>query len=293
MRVLMTGATAGIGRSAAMELMANGAKLVVGARRPAAADLADADVRELELASLASVRAFATAVTSAGPYDAILLNAGLQSVHPRTSADGFELTFAVNHLAHYVLARLLHGDLVPGGRLILTASGTHDPAERTGLPPPRHADAMLLAFPERDPQRDADRGVAGRRAYATSKLCNVMTARALARRVAHVGVYAFDPGATPGTGLVRDYPPLIDFLFRNVMSRVNVLGDRQSTPKNSGGLLARAAQGRAPAPFPPSGAYLAVRGPMLIATPPSALARDDAACERLWRDSAALVDLDP
>jgi len=299
MRIVMTGATAGIGRAAAARLLdtAEARRLIVGARRPTASgDLValGAEVQPLDLASLDSVRRFADGQINAPPIDALVLNAGLQCASPQTSRDGFELTFAVNHLAHYLLARLLAPHLAANGRIVLTASGTHDPDEKTGMPPPNHADAALLAFPEKDPARDPAALTAGQRAYTASKLCNVMTARELSRRLAatrpDIAVAAFDPGFTPGTGLARSYPGPIGWIFKNVLPLVIRRSGRVSTPANSGGLLADLVL--APRYAHARGAYFAVRGEgRLDETAPSALARDDAQCARLWEDSAGMVGL--
>jgi protochlorophyllide reductase len=216
-------------------------------------------------------------------------------VRPQKSTDGFELTFAVNHLAHYLLIRQMLPRLARDARVILTSSGTHDPEEKTGLPPPRHADAQLLAFPDRDPGKDGSEMKAGRHAYTSSKLCNVMTARELSRRLAadrpDVATAAFDPGFTPGTGLARDYPGPTGFIFRYLLPLFTRRGPRVSTPANSGRLLAELAS--LPAFASARGTYFAVHGTSAPAKPPSALARDDAACAKLWDDSARLVGITP
>ena len=98
---------------------------------------------------------------------------------------------------------------------------------------------------------------------------------------------AFDPGFTPGTGLARDYPGAVSLLFRYVLP-LTARGPRVSTPANSGGLLAQMAT--EPAYAASRGGYFAVRGKALLEVPPSALARDDAACARLWEDSEALLN---
>ena len=298
MFIVMTGATDGIGLFAARDLLARGHDLRVGSRTP---DKAARVLRAvpaggrvafepLDLGDLASVRAFAGRVLAGPPIDRLVLNAGLQQIRPTRSAQGLDLTFAANHLAHWLLVDLLTRHMAPDGRIILTASGTHDPDQKTGMPPPRHADARLLAYPELDSELDADPGKAGRRAYSASKLCNVMTARELARRLAEsrpdLAVIAFDPGFSPGTGLARSYPPPLGLVFRYILPLV-VRGDRISTPAVSGRLLAALAA--EPAYADSRGAYWAVNRRRLIEEPPSALARDDDACRRLWEDSAALA----
>lgn len=208
MRILMTGGTSGIGLYAARGLLARGHDLTIGARGALPAGLSGATCTPLDLADLDSVRSFARA-QSARWIDVLLLNAGLQVVEPATSRQGYEMGFAVNHLAHLLLLCELAGAMAQNGRIIVTASGTHDPAEKTGIPPPHHANARWLAYPSKDPHLDDNAGTAGRRAYAASKLCNIMAVRELHRRFGSerpdLMTAAFDPGFCPGTGLARDY----------------------------------------------------------------------------------------
>jgi len=286
----MTGATAGFGLFSASALVAAGHALYIGARSHATLPLeisGRVHAEPLDLDSLANVRVFAAAVSSE-PIDVLVLNAGLQLARPATTADGFERTFAVNHLAHYLLLRLLVERMQPGGRIILTASGTHDPAEKTPVTPPIHANAEYLAFPQRDPQRESRPRQAGFRAYSSSKLCNIMTAREAAKRYPSLSVMAFDPGYVPHTSLGRDNPKwvatLVSYILPLLMKR-----DRSSTIPRSGQFLADLAVNDR---FAKShGSYWAVRGRDLLEIDPSVLARDDAACAALWEDSARLVGL--
>ncbi len=297
MTIVMTGATGGIGLEAARRLIADpGVRLIVGARTPnrlAGPLRGRAEALPLDLASLASVRAFAAEAAAGDPIDVLILNAGIQNVTDATSAEGFELSFAVNHLAHYLLVRLLLPRMAPDGRIILTASGTHDPAEKTGIPPPRHIDAAKLAWPRQDPDLDRRRIVRGQRAYSTSKLANVMTARELARRTEashpNLSILAFDPGFTPGTGLARDYPGPSGLIFRFLLPLLVRRTDRVSTPENSGRLLAELAADPGHAGL--RGRYMAVRRQQVVDVPPSAVAHDAELAERLWDNSAGLVGL--
>jgi len=127
--IVMTGGTAGIGLAAAERLRrAPDVRLLVGARHQSSGSV---ETRPLDLGRLASVRGFADA---AGEWlgdariDALVLNAGRQGrdLTQRTE-EGFEATFAVNHLAHYLLLRLLTPRLAEGAIVVVTTSNLHDP----------------------------------------------------------------------------------------------------------------------------------------------------------------------
>lgn len=297
MNIVMTGGTSGIGLNAAKALLAtDGVRLMIGARRPDAVGPAltgRAAIASLDLADFDSVRRFAAKIADGPPIDVLIGNAGIQCVRPAISKQGIELTFAANHLAHYLLVRSLLPVLAPGARVILTSSGTHDPAMKTGMPAPNHADAELLAYPDRDPARDANAGTAGRRAYSTSKLCNLMTIRELAKRTPDrpdLTILAFDPGFCPGTGLASDYGPVINMIFRHVLPLV-VRGPGVSDPVTSGKALAALAT--APDFAGGRGIYWSMHHRQPIDRTPSRLAQNDMACAKLWDDSAALVGLAP
>jgi NAD(P)-dependent dehydrogenase (short-subunit alcohol dehydrogenase family) len=290
MRIVMTGATAGFGLFAASKLADAGHDLLVGARNPEAppVELAGrAEFLPLDLDSLANVRAFAASVGE-GAIDRLVLNAGLQLSKSAKSEDGFERTFAVNHLAHFLLLHLLADRLAPGARVIITGSGTHDPAEKTPVTPPIHAKAENLAYPDRDPQRETRVRQAGFRAYSSSKLCNIMTAREGALRMPQATFLAFDPGYVPHTSLGRDNPKWIATLVSYILPLM-MKKDRSST-------IARSGQYMADLVLQPrfselSGTYWAVRSPDLVQIEPSSLARDSVSSRKLWDDSMRLVDL--
>ncbi|WP_328875529.1 SDR family NAD(P)-dependent oxidoreductase [Streptomyces sp. NBC_00287] len=297
--IVMTGGTSGFGAIAAERLTrSGGARVILSARQPISAG----ESFQLDLTELGSVRAFATQVRErldGTPVDALLLNAGMvrPDVTGRT-VDGYETTFAVNHLAHYLLLRLLLPALAEGAIVVLTTSGTHDPATGAGLAPPRHADAELLAHPDRDPGCDTRPRKSGEHAYTASKLCAVLTARSLSEhpaiRTRHVTALAYDPGQVFGTGLAKD----LSLPLRTAWSLLGtpvlgwplrLLSPTLNSRTAAGTTLADLALGRA---TPPKGhTYAALRRGQLSWADPSELARRDDLAQALWNDSARLVGL--
>src|SRR6202790_1267467 len=276
--IVMTGGTSGLGEVAARRFIQTpNTRLLLGARRggPVGAETLPLDLMRLE-----NVRAFALAVDrELGPaqINSLVLNAGLLFPNDDTrSADGFEAAFAINHLAHYLLLGLFMPRLAQGATVILTTSGTHDPAEKTIIGfiivPPLHADARFLAHPQRDPNRNPHPLIAGGRTYSSSNLCNVLTAppraapppnhaRPLAAHLDPTAraltIIAYDPGHTPGTGLVRNGNFVINFLWKPLGPALRVILRGSNTPEAAGHALAKLALGQI---RPPSGRiYAALR----------------------------------
>ena len=139
MRVLVTGASAGLGVETARALAGDGARVVGAARDLAKAERATAGVRadaeagggslelvELDLASLASVRECADALISRGePFDLVIANAGVMATPFGRTADGFETQFGTNHLGHFLLVNRIAPLLRPGARVVSLASSGH------------------------------------------------------------------------------------------------------------------------------------------------------------------------
>ncbi len=287
----MTGCSSGIGRVAARLLIERGHRVIGGVCEEGSP--AGVEERSLDLGDLESVRDFAAGLREI-KIDALLLNAGVQGYDLRArTRQEIERTFGVNHLGHYLLARLLVPQVANGGALVFTTSATHDPAEKIGVPTPRHARAEWLAYPERDPEVDRGPMKAGLRAYTASKLCNVMTARRLAREPDVIArglrVHAFDPGLVAGTGLVRTGP----FVLRRVVWPM--LSVMKPVLRGSNGV---AEAGRALADLGEGSAgvgdevYCSLRGGQVVEMAPSVMAQDDAAGERLWRESAVIAQLE-
>jgi NAD(P)-dependent dehydrogenase (short-subunit alcohol dehydrogenase family) len=138
-RVLVTGVSAGLGVETARALVAHGAEVVGTARDLAKAETAAAQIRddaikgkgglelvELDLASLASVRACADALKAKGPtFDAVIANAGVMATPFGHTAGGFEMQFGTNHLGHFVLVNRIAALLPAGARVVVLASAGH------------------------------------------------------------------------------------------------------------------------------------------------------------------------
>ncbi|MEO3891926.1 SDR family NAD(P)-dependent oxidoreductase [Nonomuraea sp. B5E05] len=309
--IVITGGTSGIGLAAAAAVLASRDRpwhVVLPVRDAArgqgvidtlAADTAPGSTLEamtLDLASLASVRAFATDLTRRTEtgeiprLDALVCNAGVQmGATLAHTADGFETTFGVNHLGHFVLVNALLPILRAPARIVVTSSDTHNPALRLS-PAPAWSDAKALARGELGPSAASATGlVLGQRRYSTSKLANIYFTYALARRLPDgVTANAFNPGMVLGTGLGRSLPTPARFVAHHVLPRITWLLRRVLTPNihsaaESGGALAWLAT--APELAGTTGKYFDGRTPIRS----SEESYDMKRAEDLWKDSLELT----
>jgi len=210
--VLLTGATEGIGKAAAFSLAKMGARLVLVGRNPEKSAAVLAQIRErtgnaqlelllADLSRLSEVRHAARAFAqNHDRLDVLLNNAGAYFSDYQTSPDGFELTFALNHLSYFLLTRELlpHLRKTPGARIVNTSSRAHEQGK------------MRLPFIAR-----RDGKTAGFAAYADSKLANILFSRALAKRpeAAGIAVSCFHPGFVR-TGFAQNNEGLMRTLFK-------------------------------------------------------------------------------
>jgi NAD(P)-dependent dehydrogenase (short-subunit alcohol dehydrogenase family) len=207
----------------------------------------------LDLGSLESIRSFVNDFKTHDfpPLRALVCNAGIQVVSGTSyTRDGFEITFGVNHLGHFLLTHLLLNSLVAPARIVMVSSDTHDPAQSTGMPEPHYLSAVDLAWPEKNtgPAKNrANANIIGRRRYTTSKLCNVLFTYELSRRLQEEGmesinVNAYNPGLMPGTGLARDYNPLMRFAWNVILPAIHIISKSvipMNNASDSGKALAR------------------------------------------------------
>lgn len=307
--VLITGGHGGIGLEACKNLASRyGANLVLAGRsmermEPAVRDLrttygVKVSALEMDTSYLASVRSAAAecrAMLETGEIDslqAILCNAGV--IGPLSySVDGFEQTFATNCLGHFLLVELLIDRVADHGRVVFTVSGTHDPDTMDGRMVGKAAepDAVALAHTGKNGDKPLSQGVR----YSTSKLCLMLYAYELDRRLRRSGSsiasIAFDPGSTSGTGFLRTMPGPMRWLSgTSLMNRVvKRVGVTMGSVGFSGAALARIASD--PEFANGSGKYFQSNDGRLVQARSSKMSYDERRALKLWNDSKQLVHL--
>jgi NAD(P)-dependent dehydrogenase (short-subunit alcohol dehydrogenase family) len=269
--VLLTGATRGIGRAAAIELARQGAEVALVGREPervrTVADEARAagggvsPIHEhvADLTLMADVRALAgEARERYGQIDVLANNAGALFASRQLSTEGLERTFALNHLAPFLLTNLLR-DRLTGGRVVTTASDAHE-GGRLDLD---------------DLQSEHSYGAM--RVYGTSKLCNILFTRELARRAPELHANCFHPGVVR-TGFGKNERGIWKIL-------TTVGGPFFRSPERGARSLVWLALSEQAAAL--TGEYVQDEKVSV----PSAQAQDDTLAEGLWERSAELTGL--
>lgn len=278
---IVTGGNRGIGLETVRQLSAAGHHVILGSRsaeqgaQAAASVGGKVEAMALDLASLASVRAFADAFKAKGlPLHGLINNAGVYGVEgPRkTTVDGFEAHFGTNHLGHFLLTNLLLDTLVRSApsRVVTLSSGLHDAV--MGKP------AATMDFDDLQMEQSYD----GARAYAVSKLANILFTNELDRRFAEkrVTALAVSPGVVPSTvaGSVTGFNR---FFMKYIMPMFPIA----RTPAQAAGNTVFAA----------TDASLEGKGAQYIedrkAKQSSQHARNVESAKRLWDVSAKLVGL--
>ena len=268
--VLLTGATRGIGRAAAVELARQGVEVALVGRdrerveavaQAARAAGGGASVHEhvVDLTLMADVRALAQ---EAGEryerIDVLANNAGALFASRKQTSEGFEQTFALNHLAPFLLTNLLR-ERLEGGRVVTTASDAHK-SGRLDLD-----------------DLQSQKSYAAMRVYGTSKLCNILFTRELAKRAPELHANCFHPGVVR-TGFGKN-----DNGIWKVLTTVG--GPFFRSPERGARSLMWLAVSADAAAL--TGEY--IQDEKVLA--PSAQAQDEVLAEGLWERSAELVGL--
>ena len=200
---VVTGANSGLGFVTARELARHGAKVVLACRdevrgREAVARViadvpnADVELRRLDMADLASIRAVADGIQASYPaVDLLVNNAGVMAIPRRETADGFEMQLGTNHLGHFALTGLLLPLMVnqPGARVVTVSSAGH----KIGS----------LNFDDLMHERSYHRW----KVYGDSKLANLLFAFELQRRLSAADSPLISVAAHPGTAATNLVKP--------------------------------------------------------------------------------------
>jgi NAD(P)-dependent dehydrogenase (short-subunit alcohol dehydrogenase family) len=272
-RIVITGGTSGIGMAAAERLAADGAHLIlIGrdsgkgeravARLKARAPLASVEFRAADLSRMADVRRLGDDLAALPRIDVLVNNAGAIFDRRAVTAEGLERTFALNHMAYFLLANRLLDKLKEAApaRIVNVASEAHRGA--------------TLDFDD----LQNGRNFGGWLAYRRSKLANILFTRELARRLAGTGVTVncLHPGF-----VASDFGDDNGLLFRvglGIAKRVAAV-----TPMAGADTVVYLAT--SPEAASASGGYFEKRREIA----PSVAARDEAAARRLWEESARIA----
>jgi NAD(P)-dependent dehydrogenase (short-subunit alcohol dehydrogenase family) len=268
--VLLTGATRGIGQAAAVEIASQGAEVALVGRDAGRVSVVASEARAkgggapvheyvADLTLMADVRALAEEVRASHEHvDVLANNAGAVFASRKETSEGFEQTFALNHLAPFLLTNLLR-DRLAGGRVVTTASGAHK-AGRLDLD-----------------DLQAGRSYSAMRVYGTSKLCNILFTRELAKRAPELRANCFHPGVVR-TGFGKN---------ENAVLRVltTIGGPFLRSPERGARSLVWLALSPEAAAL--DGAYVYDEK----VAQPDAQAQDETLAEGLWERSAELVGL--
>lgn len=268
--VVITGANSGLGLETAKVLARRGARVVLAVRDTTKGDRAaqeipgETEVRRLDLADLASIREFAQGWK--GDLELLINNAGVMSIPMSSTEDGFETQFGVNHLGHFALTNLLLEHVT--GRVVTVSSGMH----------------MLAAGIQFDDVH-MERAYTPHRAYAQSKLANLLFTLELQRRLEEGGSAVLATAAHPG------------YAATNLQGRTgNPLEDRFMGALNK--VAPSAAIGALPTIYAatqdvPGAAYAGPTGLFMGGAPGlvkrSVAAQDPIAARRLWELSEELT----
>jgi NAD(P)-dependent dehydrogenase (short-subunit alcohol dehydrogenase family) len=281
---VVTGANSGLGLIVARELARAGARVIVASRNAArgataigiikaAHPAASVEAAQLDLADLASVRAFAQQfLAGRDQLDLLVNNAGVMAAPYKRTVDGFEMQFGTNHLGHFALTALLMPAFnpKPGTRIVTVSSNNHK--------------AGRIRFDDLQGERRYSRWGA----YAQSKLANLLFAFELDRRLKAAGLPMISVAAHPGysaTNLQLSGPPMRERLFMVLANRFIA----QSVEIGALPILYAATYHDLP-----GGSYVGPDGPAEMRGYPTLVhptdtAKDVGAAKRLWRISEKLT----
>lgn len=297
--IVITGANSGIGLATARQLVKQGAHVVMACRRVEEGQRAAAqilsetgapservEVRELDLGDLESVRSFAKRLLQDHEaIDVLLNNAGVMNTPERKTKDGFEMQLGVNHLGHFLLTQLLIPALEKAApsRIVNVSSCFHDNA--MGREGDIDFDDLFFESREYD----------GWKAYAQSKLANLLHARGLADRLGDKGVTAVSvhPGWVRTELMRHSMPSFLQTIARPFMRMAGLIEPWEGCQTSLYAVLADDVPQHNGAYYSQVGTYRDKsfnQGGWPMRSP-NPRAHDDAAVDKLWERSESLVGL--
>ncbi|TDW54525.1 SDR family NAD(P)-dependent oxidoreductase [Kribbella pratensis] len=289
---IITGPTSGIGRRTALELAAYGTVVLVG-RDPAKLAVVEQQIEArggqavpvvADFSDVGSVRRAAGEIVALGLQIAgVLNNAGIFPLESRTTRQGWDLTYATNHLGPFAFTEALVPHLPDGANVVFVCSAVEDPERRPAVMAGfRGARFVSVEASVRGEWKPGGSTRPGLDAYATSKQGNLATVLAFARETPRLRFNAVEPGFSPGSGLSRDAGPLLVFLSKYVLSPLAPMIKYWSTPKRAARVIAEVLTADSDA----SGVYYDERGKPMLG---SAQVRDPGFSERVVAETRAFL----
>jgi NAD(P)-dependent dehydrogenase (short-subunit alcohol dehydrogenase family) len=294
---IVTGPTSGIGRETALRLAKYGTIILVGRDPAKLAGMQKTIERRrgsavcvvCDLSDLASMKRAAAEIVALNlPVAGLLNNAGMRESVPTKSAQGWDMSYATNHIGPFVLTEALIPHLADGTNVLFVASAVEDPgrpmAKRAGFRGGRYISAEASA---RGEWKAGGSKVPGFDSYATTKQCALATALQLARENPRLHINAVEPGLIMTTGLGRDAPAGLRFMVQIIFPLVQPFVKVMSTPKRAARVLSKILLDKSGA----SGVYYDESGHPMKAMSPEA--RDPGFTARVVTETRALLGTMP
>ena len=290
---IITGPTSGIGYASVIELARHGTVVLVG-RNKEKLNCVQRTVQEkglnavsivCDISDITSVRCAVQQIIELKlPIVGLLNNAGIMPMKATKSAQGWDLTFATNHIGSFMMTEALIPHLPDGANVVFIASAIEDPerkpAKVMGMRGGRYISAEASA---RGEWKEGGSKIAGIDAYATSKQCILASAMAFARETPRLHFNAIEPGITKGTSLGgEDTNAIIRFIFGQIMAILPPFSKYSSTPEKSAKIITKILTDESGK----SGVYYDEKGQPMLG---SALVQDPKFQDRVVAETRALL----
>jgi len=246
---VITGPTSGIGYETALELAKHGMVILVG-RNPGKLQVVEKTIKErgqnavsvvCDISDMTSIQKAVSEIKKLDlPIAGVLNNAGVMPTKPAISKQGWELTFATNHLGTFLFTELMTPLLPDGATIVSIASAVEDPerkpAKVIGMRGGRYISVEASAKGE---WKEGGSKLPGADAYATSKQALLASLLYFSRETPRLHFNAVEPGITPGTGLGGDANRFMHFLFSQIITRIPPFAKYRSTPQKAAKVIAK------------------------------------------------------